>query len=62
MIKLIKIRIEGTLQEIIKASKLLSQNKKMEMLSKSEPYKNRGNNCFYRIYIDADLRESDYNE
>lgn len=57
MIKLIKIRIEGTLQEIIKVSKLLDENKKMEMLSKSEPYKNRGNNCFYRIYIDADLKE-----
>ncbi len=57
MINLIKARIEGTLEEIIKFSKIFSDNKKIEILSKSEPYKNRGNNCFYRIYIDADLKE-----
>lgn len=54
---MIKTRIEGPLEEIIKFSKLLDENKKIKILSKSEPYKNRGNNCFYRIYIDADINE-----
>lgn len=57
MINLIKARIEGTLEEINIALKIFNDNKKIEILSKSEPYKNRGNNCFYRIYIDADLKE-----
>lgn len=57
MINLIKARIEGTLEEINIALKIINGNEKIEILSKSEPYKNRGNNCFYRIYIDADLKE-----
>lgn len=57
MINLIKARIEGALEEIIKVLKILDENKKIQVLSKSEPYKNRGNNNFYRIYIDADLKE-----
>lgn len=57
MINLIKARIEGTLEEINIALKIFNDNKKIEILSKSEPYKNRGNNCFYRIYIDANLKE-----
>lgn len=57
MINLIKARIEGPLEEIIKLSKIFDANEKIKILSKSEPYKNRGNNCFYRIYIDADLKE-----
>ncbi len=57
MINLIKARIEGTLEEINIALKIFNDNKKIKILSKSEPYKNRGNNCFYRIYIDADLKE-----
>lgn len=57
MINLIKARIEGTLEEINIALKIFNDNKKIKILSKSEPYRNRGNNCFYRIYIDADLKE-----
>lgn len=54
---MIKVRAEGLLDDINKLTKIFESNDKIKILSKSEPYKNRGNNYFYRIYIDADLKE-----
>ena len=59
MINLIKVRIEGELKEINKGAMIFQNSKPINILSKSEPYKNRGNNSFYRIYIDADINEGD---
>ncbi|WP_294379196.1 DUF3970 family protein [uncultured Clostridium sp.] len=53
---MIKVRIEGKLEEINKAIILFNKNSEINILSQSEPYKNRGSNEFYRVYIDAEVK------
>ena len=56
---MIKVRIEGKLEEINKAMILFDKNSELNILSQSEPYKNRGSNEFYRVYIDAEVMKGE---
>ncbi|CAI3223949.1 conserved hypothetical protein [Clostridium neonatale] len=54
---MIKIRMEGILEDIKKVTKIFENSIEIKVLSESEPYKNRGSNDYYRVYIDADFKE-----
>lgn len=52
---MIKIRLEGTQEEIIKSVDGLKES--FEILSQTTFYKNRGENQYYRLYIEALRKE-----
>ena len=53
---MIKVRVEGILEDIKKATKVFENSEEIKVLSESEPYKNRGSNNYYRVYIDAEMK------
>ncbi len=50
---MIKIRLEGTLDELAEALPRLRDT--YHILSESKPYKNRGQSEYYRLYVDAEV-------
>ena len=48
---MIKIRLEGEKEEIEQAASLLSVT--FKILNESQPYPNRGNSLYYRVYVDC---------
>lgn len=54
---MIKIRLQGTLEEIAYAQKQLESV--FQVLSESEPYKDRGKMEYWRIYLDCKLKGKD---
>jgi hypothetical protein len=55
---MLKLRVHGPLPDIKEYTESLRQDKSMRLLSVSEPYKNRGESEYYRIYIDAEVLEN----
>lgn len=53
---MIKIRLHGTLEEIKAASSII--HTQFDILSISEPYKDRGKNKYYRVYVDCEVKNS----
>lgn len=53
---MIKVRVEGILEDIKKVAEVFESSEGIQVLSESEPYKNRGNNNFFRVYIDAEIK------
>ena len=51
---MVKIRLEGKIDEIEKTVRTLG--KSFSILSQSKPYKNR-NSVYYRVYLDIEERE-----
>lgn len=49
---MIKIRLNGTKEEIEKAKEIIKKD--FKVLSISNLYKDRGENLYYRLYIDCD--------
>lgn len=56
---MIKIRLHGTKEDIKKAEEVLKNN--FVILSTSEPYKDRGVNLYYRVYVDCEIKENNIN-
>ena len=52
---MIKIRLNGTLEEIQAATKIIHDQ--FEVLNASEPYKDRGESKYYRAYFDCEVKE-----
>lgn len=52
---MIKIRLHGTLNEIKQATDTL--DKVFDIQSQSEPYKDRGQSKYYRVYVDCENKE-----
>ena len=52
---MVKIRLHGTREEIIKAVEVLKKD--FNVLSESEPYKDRGKTEYYRCYLDCEAKE-----
>ena len=54
---MIKIRLEGTLDDIQTAAVQIKEN--FKVLSQSNPYKDRGTDGYYRVYLDCELKNHD---
>ena len=51
---MVKIRIEGTSEEIIKAQEIIK--KSFDVLQESQLYPNRGKSKYYRAYIEVEIK------
>ena len=56
---MLKVRIEGKLDEIDSFIEKLKKIDDIEVLQESDPYKNRGKSVLYRRYIDAEIKDND---
>ena len=52
--KMLKIRLQGTTNELKWFRKILEKNSNFEILSISEPYANKGTNKYFRVYVDVE--------
>lgn len=50
---MIKIRLEGTAEELPKAVQQIRES--FRVLNESNSYKNYGNSVYHRMYIDAEI-------
>ena len=51
---MLKLRIQGTTNDIKWFQKILNRNKKLNIISISEPYKNVGTKKYFRVYMDVE--------
>ena len=51
---MLKIRLQGTTNEMKWFRKILEKNSNFEILSISEPYANKGTNKYFRVYVDVE--------
>ena len=51
---MVKVRLHGTLDELKQAQELVRSQ--FEVLSESEPYKDRGKTECYRVYMDCEVK------
>lgn len=51
---MLKIRLQGTTNELKWFRKILEKNSNFEILSISEPYANKGTNKYFRVYVDVE--------
>ncbi len=56
---MIKIRLHGTKDEIDNALTQLKTLPSIKILSESEPYADRGNSAYSRVYVDAEVAQLD---
>ena len=52
---MVKIRLNGTLEEIEKAKRSIENT--FEVLSVSKPYKDRGNTELWRVYLECEVKD-----
>lgn len=55
---MLKIRLVGTKEETAKAVNLLRELEKLRLLEVSDYYANRGDSLLGRVYVDADIIET----
>ena len=51
---MLKIRLQGTTNELKWFRKILEKNDNFKILSISEPYVNKGTHKYFRVYVDID--------
>ena len=51
---MLKIRLQGTTNELKWFRKILEKYSNFEILSISEPYANKGTNKYFRVYVDVE--------
>lgn len=51
---MLKIRIQGTINDIKWFERLLLRSKELNIISFSEPYSNVGTKKYFRVYIDVE--------
>lgn len=51
---MVKVRIQGTPNDIKWFKKLLNRHKKVKMLRESENFPNKGTNKYFRSYLEID--------
>ena len=54
---MLKIRLQGTTNDIKWFRKILERNRKVKLLSFSEPYANKGTKKYFRVYAEVDKAE-----
>ncbi len=54
---MIKLRIQGTEEEIKRYKELMKQDERIEILQISDLYKNRGETKYCRIYADVEIKQ-----
>ena len=56
-IYMLKIRLQGTTNDIKWFRKILERNRKVKLLSFSEPHANKGTKKYFRVYAEVDRAE-----
>lgn len=51
---MLKIRLQGTTNDIKWFRKILEHNKKINVLQVSEPFANKGTNKYFRVYAEVE--------
>lgn len=51
---MLKIRLQGTTNDIKWFKKLLERDKRINVIQVSEPFSNKGTNKYYRVYADVE--------
>lgn len=51
---MLKIRHQGTTKDLKWFKKILERDKRITMLSVSEPFANKGTNKYFRVYADVE--------
>lgn len=51
---MLKIRLQGTTNDIKWFKKILERDKRIKVLQVSEPYTNKGTNKYFRVYADVE--------
>lgn len=54
---MLKIRLQGTTNDIKWFKKILERNKKIELLQFSEPYANKGTRKYFRVYAEVEKND-----
>ena len=55
---MLKIRLQGTIKEILWYKKILKVSKGGKVLQFSEPFANKGTNKHFRVYAEIEKAES----
>lgn len=56
---MLKIRLQGTLDNIAWFCEILGNHSEIDILEVSEVYANRGNSQYSRVYIDLDKKKNE---
>lgn len=56
---MLKIRLQGTTNDIKWFRKILERDKRIEILSISEPFSNKGTKKYFRVYADVKKHQKD---
>ena len=51
---MLKIRLQGTTNDIKWFKKILERDKRIRLLEFSEPYANKGPKKFFRVYVEVE--------
>ncbi len=51
---MLKIRLQGTTNDIKWFKKILERDKRIRLLEFSEPYANKGTKKFFRVYVEVE--------
>lgn len=51
---MLKIRLQGTTRDLKWFKKILERDKRINVLSVSEPFANKGTNKYFRVYADVE--------
>lgn len=56
---MLKIRLQGTTNDIKWFRKILERDKRIELLSISEPFPNKGTKKYFRVYAEVKKHQKD---
>lgn len=51
---MLKIRLQGTMKDLKWFKKILERDRRITVLSVSEPFANKGTNRYFRVYADIE--------
>lgn len=54
---MLKVRLQGTLNDIRWFKGLLERNEQVKVREVSEPFTNKGTNKYFRVYAEIDKKE-----
>ena len=55
--RMLKVRLQGTLNDIRWFKGLLERNEQVKVQEVSEPFTNKGTNKYFRVYAEIDKKE-----
>lgn len=54
---MLKIRIQGTIKDIIWFRRILEQHRDVKVLQVSDPFTNKGTNRYFRVYAEVEKED-----